>query len=85
VFVGLVHSRPDPIPEPDPAPEPRRRRPDVPWRTLGVLAVIVALFAAADAVGGIVAYLLLLVAVTVGSLAIDRAAGYWGGLTEHRQ
>jgi hypothetical protein len=83
VFVGLVHSRPDPTPEPE--PEPRRRRPDVPWRTLGVIAVLIALFAAANAIGGIVAYILLLVAVTVLSLAIDSAAGYWGGLTEHRQ
>jgi hypothetical protein len=57
----------------------------VPWRTLGVVAVIIALFAAADAVGGVASYLLLLVAITVGSLAVDRAAGYWGGLTEHRQ
>ena len=83
MFVALVDTRPRP--EPKPEPEPRRRRPDVPWRTLGVVALLVALFAAADAVGGIVAYALLLVAITVGCLAIDRGVGYWAGLTEHRQ
>ncbi len=85
MFVALVDTRPRFEPEPEPEPRPRRRRPDVPWRTLGVVGLIVALLTVASEVGGLVAYLLVLVVVTVASLAVDHAVGYWAGLTEHRQ
>lgn len=83
VFVALVDTRFRP--EPAPEPEPRRRRPAVPWRTLGVVSLLVALMVAANHTGGIIAYGLVLLTITVASLAVDHAVGYWGGLTEHRQ
>jgi len=88
VFVALIDAR-DRRPEPEPERRRRRRRrprlDDVPWRGLAVVAVLVALFAAANATGGIVAYVLLLVAVVVGSLAVDASFDSWSGMSEHRQ
>lgn len=85
MFVGLIDTRPRFEPEPDPEPRERPRALRVPWRALLVLAVVVALFKASSIVGGLAGYGLLLVAVTVLSLAIERSGGYRAGLTEHRQ
>jgi hypothetical protein len=84
VFVALIDTRPRW--EPNPEPEPIRRRwPDVPWRALATIVLVIALFVAVNATRGIVAYGLLLVALTTVSLAIDRAFSYRLGLTEYRQ
>jgi hypothetical protein len=84
MFVALVDSRPPW--EPEPSPEPRRRRSlDIPWRAIRILATVVALLGLAGAVSGLAGYGILLVAVTYGAWELDRAAGYWLGLTEHRQ
>ena len=84
MFVALIDTRPRW--EPDPEPEPiRRRRPDVPWRALATIALVIALFVAASATRGIVAYGFLLAALTTIFLAVDRAFSYRLGLTEYRQ
>jgi len=83
VFVALIDTRPrfEPDPEPDP---PKRRRIPIPWRALLVLAIIIGLFKLSSVMDGLVSYGVLLVAVTVLSLAIERSMGYRAGLTEHR-
>ena len=79
MFVGLVE---DPgagwgLPDEFNSP-PRRRRlsmPAMPWRALVWLAMFVVMFALSRWVGGLEGYVLMLVAVAVGSLRLDRQLG----------
>lgn len=84
MFVALIDTRPRF--EPEPEPEPRRRRWNlrIPWRALSVLALVIALFKLSSVLSGLAGYGVLLVAVTVLSVAIERSMGYRAGLTEHR-
>ena len=59
-------------------PQPRRRRwsmSAMPWRAVVWLAAFVLLFALSRSVGALAGYVLLLVAVAVGSLGLDRQLG----------
>ena len=55
-----------------------------PWRVLMTLILIVALFKLSSFVGGLGGYGVLLLAVTVLSILVERSMGYRAGLTEHR-
>jgi hypothetical protein len=84
VFVGLIDTRPRFEPEPEPEPPKRRRPLRIPWRALAALAVVIGLFKLSSIVEGLAGYMILLVAVTVLSISIERSMGYRAGLTEHR-
>lgn len=72
--------------DPPPPPPPRRRRGwDLNWPMWTAVALAVALVVAAGSVSGIAGYLLALAGLATGCFAVDRAFGYWGGLSEHRQ
>jgi len=87
--VGLVRAnRWEP---PDDIPAPRARRTwHVPWRPLAWLAASCWLLflvpVAEHAFGGLVAYAILLLAVTLGLWRIDRwcARQYWRGLRDYQ-
>jgi hypothetical protein len=70
----------------DPEPDKPRRRPlpHIPWRPFAWVAAFCWLLLLAVQVGGFAGYLLVLLAVGVGSWRIDRwlSKQYWGGLTE---
>lgn len=84
VFVALIDTRPRFEPEPEPEPPRRRWVRHIPWRALFVLAIIIGLFKLSSIMEGLAGYGVLLVAVTVLSVAIERSMGYRAGLTEHR-
>lgn len=84
VFVALIDTRPRFEPEPDPEPPRRRRVLRIPWRALVILAFVIGLFKLSSILEGLGSYGVLLLAVTVLSLAIERSMGYRAGLTEHR-
>lgn len=84
VFVALIDTRLRFEPEPDPEPPGRRWVVQVPWRAVLVVLTIIGLFKLSSVIGGLGGYGVLLVAVTVLSLAIERSMGYRAGLTEHR-
>jgi hypothetical protein len=70
---------------PDRPPPPRRRRlPAPPWRPFAWFAAFCWLLYAAGTVGGLVGYLLILAAVTLGCWRLDRwlSGLYWGGMSE---
>ena len=73
------------IHDPEPPPQPRRRSlPHLPWRPFAWFAAFCWLLFLAGTVGGLAGYLLVLVAVGMGSWRLDRwlARQYWGGLSE---
>jgi len=79
MFVGLVK---DPGPGwglPDDHPQPPRRAsftlPAIPWRPLAWIAAFILMFVASRLVGGWAGYVLMLIAVAVGSLRLDRQLG----------
>jgi hypothetical protein len=74
----LIH---DPDPEP---PRRPRKLPHIPWRPFAWFAAFCWLLFLAGQVGGLVGYLLVLLAVGGGCWRLDRwlAKQYWGGLTE---
>jgi hypothetical protein len=76
----------EPEPDPEPGPRRRRRRP-LPWRGLAWMVALLWLVALGERAGGLVAYGSMLVAITVGAILVDRAAGRaaWGGMRDHRQ
>jgi hypothetical protein len=84
MFVGLVHdpgvNRPEP---PDARSHPHL--PAVPWRLLAWVSGWVSLLFLADALGGLVGYVVVLLAVGLGSWRLERwcARQYWGGLSEY--
>jgi len=79
MFVGLVDDPGAGWGLPDEFdPQPRRRRwslSAMPWRAVVWLAAFVLLFALSRSVGALAGYVLLLVAVAVGSLGLDRQLG----------
>ncbi|MDP9386108.1 MAG: hypothetical protein M3P50_12955 [Actinomycetota bacterium] len=84
MFVGLIDTRPGREPEPD--PEPRRDwLREIPWRSVAVLLVTAALVVAAASVDGAAGLGLILLAVIVPAVSIERALGSWTGMKEHRQ
>lgn len=84
MFVGLLDTRPGR--EPEPGPEPRRDwLEEIPWRAVAVFLVTAALVVAAASVEGAGGLGLILLAVIVPALAIERALGSWTGMKEHRQ
>jgi hypothetical protein len=83
VFVALIDTRPHFDPEPEPEPR-RRRRIRVPWKALLLLAIFLGLFKLSSLIGGLGGYAVLLTAVTILSMAVERSMGYRAGLTEHR-
>jgi hypothetical protein len=79
MFVGLVKDPgagwglPDDIPQ-----EPRRERftlPAIPWQPLVWLAAFILAFVVSRMVGGWAGYVLMLLAVAVGSWRLDRQLG----------
>jgi hypothetical protein len=77
MFVGLVNDPGAGWGRPDEGPGRRRRRPlpPIPWRGLAWVAALVAVFAVSRTVGGVEGYVLMLVALVVGSLRLDRQRG----------
>jgi hypothetical protein len=87
MFVGLVHDPGLNRPEPPPEAAPQRQLPPVPWRLLAWVTGWVALLFAADALGGLAGYLVVLLAVGLGAWRLERwcARQYWGGLSEYHR
>lgn len=78
MFVGLVKDPGSGWGPPDDHAEPPRREfalPAIPWRALAWFALVVLMFAVSRTVGGWAGYVLILVAVLVGSLRLDRQLG----------
>ena len=69
----------------EPEPERRRSLPSVDVRRLASPALAVLAFLWSIALGGVAAYVLLLVAIVFAARTVDRHLGYRGGLREHRQ
>jgi hypothetical protein len=88
MFVGLVEDPGAGWGLPDEFdPQPRRRRWSVaamPWRALVWLAAFVLLVALSRSVGALAGYVLLLVAVVVGSLGLDRQLGPARGMRDYQ-
>ena len=86
LVLGLVHDPgPGEPPDDDAAPPPRGEPwPRPPWRPFAWIALFCWLLYAAGEIGGLLGYLLLLLAVTIGCWRIDRWLDkqYWGGLTQ---
>ena len=55
----------------------RRPLPDVPWRPLAWIAAFIWLLVIAAEVDGLAGYGILLLAITLGSWRLERAAGHW--------
>jgi energy-coupling factor transporter transmembrane protein EcfT len=89
LFVGLVRASDWERPDDTPVPRPRATW-RIPWRTLGWFAAVCALLflapVADHAFGGLVAYAVILLAVTLGLWRVERwcARQYWHGLREYR-
>jgi len=64
-------------PEPDPEPDRRTRLPHVPWRPVAWIALFCWVLFAAGEVGGLAGYLLVLLAIALGSWRLDRWASRW--------
>jgi hypothetical protein len=71
----------------NPPPSPREERPawEPNWRLWGWVAIAIAAFVAADATAGIVAYALVLVAITSVCRAVSVILPPLDGLREYRQ
>lgn len=78
MFVGLVKDPGAGWGLPDDDQPPRRRSfalPAIPWGPLAWIAVFVLMFALSRLVGGWAGYVVMLLAVAVGSLRLDRQLG----------
>lgn len=78
MFVGLVKDPGSGWGLPGDHPHPPRRRfalPAIPWRALAWIAAVVLMFVVSRTVGGWAGYVVLLLAVLVGSLRLDRQLG----------
>jgi hypothetical protein len=86
MFVGLVKD-PGRWGPPDEPAEPHRRwsLPRVPWRLLLWITALVVALAVSRSVGGLAGYVLMLAALAVGSLRLDRQLGPVArGLRDHQ-